>query len=246
MAWNYNTTVIREGRSWADDNGVTHPTNWGSWSEQEKAAAGLVFTADPPPFDSRYYWAAGVPKAMEDVAEVDEEGAPILDEDGNQVVTKGLKSVEIARVKAQVGSALASTDWYIVRKAETSEDVPAEVLHQRSDVRAKADADAEDIAALSSVEELLSYLHSEEEATEVETDYVPPVISARQCRLVLAAQGLLSTVEAAVAASPEAVQIEWQFASYVSRNSALVTSLGGSLGLTSEQLDDMFKVAATL
>ena len=58
MAWNYNNRVIREGRSWTDDNGVTHPTNWGSWSEAEKATAGLVFVADPAPFDNRFFWDA--------------------------------------------------------------------------------------------------------------------------------------------------------------------------------------------
>lgn len=248
MAWNYNNKVIREGRSWVDDDGVTHPTSWGSWSEQEKTEAGLVFVAEPPPFDSRYYWAAGVPKALEDTPNVDENGEPVVDEQGNQVITKGLKSAEIARVKAQVGGLLAPTDWYVVRKAETSEDIPAEVLHHRADVRAKAAISVAALEALSSLEDLMSYLAPAEETAEpvIETDYVPPVVSARQCRLVLAAQGLLSAVEAAVAASPELVQIEWEFASYVSRNSALVSSLGGSLGLTEEQLDDMFKTAATL
>ena len=37
-----------------------------------------------------------------------------------------------------------------------------------------------------------------------------------------------------------------KFASTVDRDSALLSSLGGSLGLTEEQLDDMFKLAATL
>ena len=248
MAWNYKTKVIREGRSWTDDDGIKHPTSWSSWSDAEKAEAGLVFTADAPPFDSRYYWDADTPKALEDVNEVDENGDPVFDDAGNQVVTKGLKSVEIDKVKAQSGSLLAPTDWYVVRKAETSEDIPTEILHHRADVRAKADASVTAIEALSSFEELLSYLAPNEETDEPapKTDYVPPSISARQCRLVLASQGLLSAVEAAVASSAESVQIEWQFAAYISRNSALVSSLGGSLGFTSEQLDEMFKLAATL
>ena len=248
MAWTYNTKVIREGRSWVDDAGVKHPTNWGSWSEEEKTQAGLVFVADAPPFDSRFYWAAGVPKAMEDVAEVDESGEPVVDELGNQVVTKGLKSAEIARAKSQADSRLAPTDWYIIRKAETNEDIPVEVLHHRADVRVETDAAVAAIEALSSIEELKDYLAPAEEAdeAEVESDYVPPSITARQCRLVLASQGLLSSVEAAVASSPESVQIEWQFATHVNRNSILVSSLGGSLGLTAEQLDGMFKLAATL
>jgi len=76
--WTYNGRTIRVGRSWADDSGVKHPTNWSSWSADEKAARGLVWNQDlqPVPFDNRFYWSAGVPKALDDVNEVDEDGNP--------------------------------------------------------------------------------------------------------------------------------------------------------------------------
>ena len=139
MAWNYNNRVIREGRSWTDDNGVTHPTSWGSWSEADKAAAGLVFVAEPAPFDSRFFWDADTPKALDDVNEVDENGDPVLDEDGNQVVTKGLKSTQKSQVKAQAGGLLASTDWYVIRNAESGNAIPIEVSNYRSAVRTYSD-----------------------------------------------------------------------------------------------------------
>ena len=66
MAWTYNTKVIREGRSWTNDDGIKHPSNWGSWSDEEKTTAGLVWVDDPAPFDLRFYWAADVPKALDD------------------------------------------------------------------------------------------------------------------------------------------------------------------------------------
>ena len=135
MAWTYNTTVIREGRSWTNDDGIKHPTNWGSWSEEEKTEAGLVWGDDPAPFDSRFYWAADIPKALDDVHEVDEDGEPAYGPDGNPVITLGLKSQECAKVKAQAGGLLASTDWYVVRKAETDVAVPADVLTYRAAVR---------------------------------------------------------------------------------------------------------------
>jgi len=250
MAWNYKGTVIREGRSWTNDTGVKHPTSWGSWSEQEKTEAGLVFTADPPPFDSRYYWAAGVPKAIEDVPNVDEDGVAVVGADGMPTVTLGLKSTEIAKVKAQAGGQLQETDWYIIRKGETNADIPSSVLIKRAEIRAASDEQEARINSCTTLEELIEVLTPEptedgsEEALEV--DYVPPSVTARQCRLVLASQGLLSSVEAAVAASSESVQIEWQFASNVNRDSLLVSSLGESLGLSSEQLDGLFKLAATL
>jgi len=135
MAWTYNTKVIREGRSWTNDDGIKHPSNWGSWSDEEKTTAGLVWVDDPAPFDLRFYWAADVPKALDDVHEVDEDGEPAYGPDGKPVVTLGLKSQECAKVKAQAGSLLASTDWYVVRKAEADVAIPADVLTYRAAVR---------------------------------------------------------------------------------------------------------------
>ena len=135
MAWNYNNRVIREGRGWTDDAGVKHPTNWGSWSESEKTDAGLVWVADPAPFDSRFFWDANTPKALDDVNAVDENGDPLLDEDGNQVVTKGLKSAFKSQVKTQAGGLLQGTDWYVVRNAESGNAIPIEVSNYRSAIR---------------------------------------------------------------------------------------------------------------
>ena len=86
--YKYGETVIRVGRSWTNNDGITHPRNWANWSDADKAAAGLVWEDDPAPFDSRFYWSADVPKNIDDVNEVDENGDPLLDEDGVQVVTK--------------------------------------------------------------------------------------------------------------------------------------------------------------
>ena len=136
MAWTYNNSVIRAGRSWTDDNGITHPSNWGSWSDEEKTAAGLVWVDDPAPFDSRFFWSAGNPKSLDDVNEVDENGDPLLDENGDQVVTLGLKSQWCAKVKQQAGGLLSPTDWYVVRKAEAGTDIPIDVSNYRSAIRA--------------------------------------------------------------------------------------------------------------
>ena len=43
--WTYNGKRIREGRAWTNDDGVQHPANWHIWSEDEKIAQGLVWTA---------------------------------------------------------------------------------------------------------------------------------------------------------------------------------------------------------
>ena len=135
MAWKYNNTVIRMGRSWQDSNGVKHPTNWGSWSEADKLAAGLVWEDDPAPYDNRFYWDADTPKALDDRLEVDEDGNAILDVKGVQVFTKGLKSTWKAIIKQQAAGLLANTDWYVTRNAETGTAIPADVTTYRAAVR---------------------------------------------------------------------------------------------------------------
>lgn len=148
MAWTYNNSVIREGRSWTDDNGIKHPTNWGSWSDAEKTAAGLVWVDDPAPFDSRFYWSAGNPKALDDVNEVDENGDPLLDEEGNQVVTLGLKSQWIKKVKQEASNLLSPTDWYVIRHAEASTAIPADVTTYRTAVRTASNTKETQINAI--------------------------------------------------------------------------------------------------
>ena len=134
--YKYGETVIRVGRSWTNNDGITHPRNWANWSDADKAAAGLVWEDDPAPFDSRFYWSADVPKNIDDVNEVDEDGNPLLDADGEQVVTKGLKTNAIALVKTQAGGLLAPTDWMVIKASEVADyTVPADVLTYRAAVR---------------------------------------------------------------------------------------------------------------
>lgn len=134
--YTYNERIIRAGRGWTDANGVKHPTNWMRWDDATKTAMGLVWVDDPAPYDNRFYWDANTPKNIADVNEVDENGDPVLDEKGNQVVTKGLKSVAIDQVKVTAGSLLAPTDWMVVKASEVEGySVPADVLTYRAAVR---------------------------------------------------------------------------------------------------------------
>lgn len=136
MAWKYANKTIRLGRGWTDSNGVQHSAQWGSWSDAEKTAAGLVWEDDPAPFDNRFWWDADTPKALDDVNEVDSDGNPILDIDGSQLVTKGLKSVWKAIIKKRAGNLLAPTDWHVIKAQEVaSYTVPSAISQYRSDVR---------------------------------------------------------------------------------------------------------------
>ena len=134
MAYKYSGRIIRAGKAWVDNDGIQHPSNWMLWDDATKAAKGLVWEDDPASFDGRFYWSAGVAKALDDVNAVDDDGNAIM-EDGKQVVTLGLKSNAIATVKAQAGGLLAPTDWMVVRSAENGTDIPANVLAYRAAVR---------------------------------------------------------------------------------------------------------------
>lgn len=71
-------------------------------------------------------------------------------------------------------------------------------------------------------------------------------ITSRQARLALNAAGLLPTVNAAVAASSEQVKIEWEYAQELERDWPTLLALSVELGLTTEQVDELFLQASLL
>lgn len=80
---------------------------------------------------------------------------------------------------------------------------------------------------------------------------VPSSVAMRQARLALLGAGLLDNVEDALAKIPDdmqrrAAQIEWEYAQSVSRNSPWVLELSQALGLSSDNLDELFRAASRL
>ena len=145
--WKYGSKTIREGRSWTNDDGITHPSNWHIWSADEKAAAGLTeVTLETPPDSRLYTWGyqtdgvtiSKTAKSLTDVGLVDSDGNAVNDEDGNQIMEPGVRSQLKAEVKAQQASLLAETDWAIVRKADNNTAVPANIQTYRDAIRTKA------------------------------------------------------------------------------------------------------------
>ena len=137
MAWKYNDTYIRAGRSWQDSDGITHPRNWMIWSDEDKAAAGLVWEDDPAPFDNRFWWDANTPKELGDTLWVDANGDAMIDPTtGEQGVTLGLKSQWKATIKEQAGGLLQPTDWMVIKASEVADyTVPADITTYRAAVR---------------------------------------------------------------------------------------------------------------
>ena len=136
MAWLHNGITLKVGKGWSDGN-YKHPYNWASaWSDEDKEQWGVTWQDDPDTsYDDRFYWAKDVPRSLTDINEVDDDGDALLDVDGNQVVTLGLKSIWIAQTKTTANSLLASSDWYVTRKAETDEAIPSTITTYRTAVR---------------------------------------------------------------------------------------------------------------
>lgn len=79
---------------------------------------------------------------------------------------------------------------------------------------------------------------------------VPESVTMRQARLALLGAGKLALVDAAIDAQAEplksAARIEWEYSNEVQRHNGIVEMMGPALGLTSDQIDELFRVAATL
>ena len=146
---------LRQGRPFTDSAGTQYPGNWLKLtSDEEKAAVGITYEPDPAPFDSRYYYSANNPRPVADVPQVDEDNNPVLDADGNQVISKGLKTNFAAEQATIAGQILSNTDWYAVRKAETAKAIPAAIKTYRAAVRTACDTRQAEIAAVSTTAEL--------------------------------------------------------------------------------------------
>ena len=81
---------------------------------------------------------------------------------------------------------------------------------------------------------------------------VPDSVDNAQARMALIKSGIsIVTVDAAIQAIPDATERElayaqWEYRGTIRRDSELLVSLAGAIGLTSEQVDDLFRLAATL
>ena len=83
--------------------------------------------------------------------------------------------------------------------------------------------------------------------TETLVPVVPSEVTLAQARTVLRRSGLLDTVDAAIRNSVNAEMIDaWDYGNGLSRDSAMLQVMAASLGLTSEQIDELFLQASQI
>ena len=127
-------------KAFTTSDGRQFPRNWLRLSSLEERTA-LGITEEPdvvaPVYDQRFYWSSELPKDLDQ-----------------------LKETWTAQVKDTAGKLLAPTDWYIVRQAENSTSIPAEVLTRRGEIRTFSNEKEAAIAAATTVEEFVTYVTS--------------------------------------------------------------------------------------
>jgi len=169
-----NSTVVKVNSSLASFNNAAP-----SWSAEQLVANGIyeVVYDSTNLKDNRFYingaesftfandvvtasYAAAVGKTLDDVNAVDQEGNAVLDSDGVQIIISGVKTKEKNQIKAQAAGQLQSTDWYVIRNAESSSAIPANVSTFRTAVRTKSnemETAIDNATTIEAVEALFTY-----------------------------------------------------------------------------------------
>jgi hypothetical protein len=114
------------------------------WSNQDMKDNGLFDVIIDDNYDERIhdlgeiYWDTGATCFRKDIS--------------NKTFDKSvseLKEQAISNFKSRIGSELAKTDWYIIRKADNGTEVPQEITDAREDLRELSDTTETEINALS-------------------------------------------------------------------------------------------------
>lgn len=91
---------------------------------------------------------------------------------------------------------------------------------------------------------------SAEEIEAHRKSLVPESVTMRQARLAMLGAGILDDVESLIQQMPgdegRAARIDWEYALDVRRDWPLIGGLGSQLGLTEQQIDDLFVAAAAV
>ena len=133
-----NGKTLQYGRAFKTEDGRQFPANWLALaSSEEKQSIGIVEVPDAPvaSWDQRFWWGVDNPKNLDE-----------------------LKTLWTAKVKETAGSLISPTDWYVIRQAENSAAVPADVLSDRALIRSLSNDKEAAIAACEDVAALAEYI----------------------------------------------------------------------------------------
>ena len=168
-----NNVIVKANSSLASFNRAAP-----SWSAEQLAANGIyeVVYDNTNLKDQRFYingaesfdfandtvtasYTAATGKALDDVNATDENDVEL----DPVVVISGVKTNEKNQIKAQAGSHLQSSDWYVVRLAESETAIPANVSTYRAAIRTKSnemETAIDGAATIEALEALFIYINT--------------------------------------------------------------------------------------
>ena len=155
-------------------NNIRYSTKiYSLWSKEEKESIGLyeVVYDNSNKRDEDWYintnetlsfadgvvtasYGSATAKLLEDRNEVDEDDNPLLDDLGNQVVTKGLKTIKKEMIDRQCAGLLQDSDWRVIKAKETGTTMDAGWKSWRASVRTKCNSMQDQIDGASDVDAL--------------------------------------------------------------------------------------------
>lgn len=153
-----------------------------------------------------------------------------------------LDAATLAAVLPQQAALMAQVQALIIERDAMTGQIEAE---RATEITAKAEADAALATAQARIAELEALL------APVDAQGFP-VLSAVQVRLALLGAGIRSSkVQAIIDSIPDEVQRDtahtyWDYAVELHRDHPMIAMFGAALGLTTEQVDAMWRGAASL
>ena len=172
-----NITQMPRGNKGIQIGDIKYPAQiYTLWTEAEKNAIGIytVEIDNTNKKDEKWYsntnityafsggkvkgtYGSATAKAIADSDAVDSEGNKIKDNDGNQVINKGLKTIEKEKLNNQCAGILAPSDWMVIRATETGATLDSGWKTWRASVRTKCNSmqtqidNASDVGALAAL-----------------------------------------------------------------------------------------------
>jgi len=144
-------------------NGIQHPSNiFRAWSSQELADIGIYPARVETP-DSRYWNTGAESYTLTD-------GEYVISYASTEKDVAVLKKELIEKIRANVGSVLAPSDWRVIREADGGTAVSDDWKTYRNEVRAHGNSLESGVEAFASVEAVRNFQnHAVQEERKVST-----------------------------------------------------------------------------
>jgi hypothetical protein len=165
-----NGSPITEGSD-INLNGMAYPYSWlEGTSPSVRASLGIEATDDIT-FDGKYYNSKDIAKPLDDREELDDNGDPaylkewdaetetMVDTSVRQI-SYGLKTTCLIEVRLKTNDLLKPTDYLIIRNEVESVEIPTDVTAYRAAIVTESDRVVTAIAAVESVDALITVMSS--------------------------------------------------------------------------------------